>query len=1244
MADNEPLKKENIIPQIIEEEMKKSYLDYSMSVIVGRALPDVRDGLKPVHRRILYAMQQMGMTYNKPFKKCARIVGEVLGKFHPHGDIAVYDALVRMVQDFSLRYPLIKGQGNFGSVDGDSAAAMRYCVTGDSLVLTDKGLIPINSITNKSETPINLNVLSYDGKKNDATRFFNSGKHKTIKIETKAGYFIEGSYNHPILTWKVGPDFKPIISWKLLEELKEEDIVLINRNHNLFSKESLDLRRHYPMKGFKNEIKLPSKMNDELAFLLGALVSEGSFHNKQILFNNKDMTFYNKIKSIIVSQFKGVQIYERDVKGDCKELSIYEQKIVLFLQNLGFKASKAHEKEVPFSVLMSTKENIKNFLTGLFEGDGSVQLAVDKRHGGKSVQLTYDSKSGKLIEQLKVILLNFGIISNKPYVDKRNNCLRLFLSSYENIFRFKQEIGFFSKRKNEILKNIETINSSRLSKTDFVPFLNDYLRQKYCSTFIDKNNFDRYNSLKKNYNLLVKNIDREDKQLIDWLLKNRFYFDQIVEIKRNNELKEVYSIKVNSNCHSFVANGFINHNTEAKLNKIAEEMLLDIDKETVKFVPNFDGSLEEPLFLPSKVPNLLINGSSGIAVGMATNIPPHNLSEVADATKFLIDNPNASVEQLMHFVHGPDFPTAGIISGKNGIKSAFTTGRGRIVVKAKTEIENKNNRQNIIVTEIPYQVNKSELIEHIADLVKDKKINDISDIRDESNREGIRVVIMLKKEAIPEIVLNQLMKQSNLQTTFGVIMLALVNNEPKVLNLRELIMYFIGHRRIVVRKRTVFDLKEAEAKAHILEGLIIALRDIDATIKMIKESKAAEEARAVLMSELAITEKQAQAILDMKLQRLTGLEQEKIRNDHKETMELIVDLKSILADEKKILQIIKNELDEIKKNYGDARKTQIIHEEEEEIVAEDLIVPEEMVISITHSGYCKRQAVDVYKSQRRGGKGMIAATTKDEDFVEDLFVANTHTHVLFFTNKGTVRWLKVYEIPEAGRTAKGTAIVNLLRLGEGEKVTAYVPVVNFEKGYLFLSTKQGTVKKTDISEFANPRKSGIIAIGLDEGDELISALLTDGMKNIMIATRKGIAVRFSEEDVRSIGRSGKGVRGINLEEGDEVVSTVIADDGKTVLTVTENGYGKRTDVSEYRHINRGGKGVTNILCSERNGNVVDVKIVTDEDDLMLISQKGIGIRTSAKDISVIGRATQGVRIMKLEEGDKVAAVAKVVKE
>jgi len=800
-----------VVQKVIEEEMKQSYVDYAMSVIVGRALPDVRDGLKPVHRRVLFAMYGLGLRHDKPFKKCARIVGECLGKFHPHGDAAIYDTLVRMAQNFSLRYPFVQGHGNFGSQDGDRSASMRY--------------------------------------------------------------------------------------------------------------------------------------------------------------------------------------------------------------------------------------------------------------------------------------------------------------------------------------------------------------------------------------------------------------------------------------------------TEARLSKLAEEMLEDIDKRTVKFTPNFDNSEKEPSVLPSKLPSLLVNGTSGIAVGMATNMAPHNMGEVVDGIISQIDNPEVTTEELMQHIKGPDFPTGGLICGRNGIINAYSTGRGRVVVRAKTEIEESKGKQSIIVNEIPYMVNKAELVGHIASLVRDKKINGISDLRDESDREGMRIVIELRKDSNVDVVLNQLYQHSRLQTTFGINMLALVNNEPKVLNLKEIIGHYINHRKDVVRKRTLFELNKAQNRAHILEGLIIALDNIDNVIKLIKASKSADTARVSLISNFELSEDQANAILEMRLQRLTSLEQESIRKEHKELLKLIEELKSILQNPQKILDIIKNELIGLKEKYNDERRSQIIELEATELNMEDLVEKGDMVVTITHSGYIKRLPLDTYKQQKRGGKGVIATKMREEDYVRDLFIANTHSYLLFFTNKGRVYWLKVYYIPEASRQAKGKAIVNLLNLEKGEKVSAFIPVRKFDnERFLVMGTKRGVVKKTKLAAYSNPRKGGIIAITLDGEDGLINVKLTDGSKQIILATKNGAAVRFKEGDVRATGRSAQGVRGIRLRENDEVIGMVVADDRKNLLSVTENGYGKRTKVADYRLISRGGSGVRNIICSERNGKVVSINSVSDDDDVLFISQRGIVIRVPVSNISVIGRATQGFRLMRLGEGDRVVATTKIVKK
>jgi DNA gyrase subunit A len=797
-----------VISVDIKNEMKKCYIDYAMSVIVGRALPDVRDGLKPVHRRILYSLQELGLTPEKGYRKCARIVGDVLGKYHPHGDSSVYDALVRMAQDFALRYMLVDGHGNFGSVDGDSAAAMRY--------------------------------------------------------------------------------------------------------------------------------------------------------------------------------------------------------------------------------------------------------------------------------------------------------------------------------------------------------------------------------------------------------------------------------------------------TEAKMNKIAVEMLRDINKNTVDFMPNFDGEEQEPVVLPSRFPNLLVNGSSGIAVGMATNIPPHNLGEIIDGTIMLIDNPESTVLELMTKVNGPDFPTGATIMGKAGIRAAYETGKGKVIVRAKAEIEEENGRHSIIVTEIPYQVNKAKLIENIADLVKDKKITGISDLRDESDREGMRIVIELKRDANPNVVLNLLYKHTKLQDTFGIIMLALVNNEPKVLNLKEILENYIAFQKEVITRRTVFDLNKAEARAHILEGLKIALDNIDEVISIIRNSNTSEIAKNTLMERFNLSEKQSQAILEMRLRRLTGLERDKIEEEYNELMKQIEYLKSILASEEKLLGVIKDELLEIKAKYSDERRS-TIEKIVNEIDIEDLIQEEDVVITLTHSGYIKRISADTYSAQKRGGKGIQAMSTKEDDFVEHLMITSTHSDVLFFTNRGRVYKLRAYEIPDAGRQAKGTNIINIIAIEPDETIQTVLTVTDDRKeGFLFMGTKQGIVKKTPLSEFKNLRKNGLIAISLKDGDELLKVKNTYGDANIMVVTQNGYAVRFTEKDVRSMGRTASGVKAINLKEDDIAVCMDIAVDGEELLVISENGYGKRTPISEYKLQNRGGVGLITYKISEKTGKLAGATICKVDDELMLINSSGVAIRINVSDISVTSRSAMGVTLMRTHEDEKVVAIAKIL--
>ena len=796
---------DRIRPIDLEREMRKSFISYAMAVIITRALPDVRDGLKPVHRRILYAMHELGVTPDKPFRKCARIVGDVLGKYHPHGDSSVYGALVRLAQDFATRYPLVEGQGNFGSVDGDGAAAMRY--------------------------------------------------------------------------------------------------------------------------------------------------------------------------------------------------------------------------------------------------------------------------------------------------------------------------------------------------------------------------------------------------------------------------------------------------TEARMSKINLQMLADIDKETVDFAPNFDETLMQPTVMPCRYPNLLVNGSSGIAVGMATNIPPHNLGEVIDGVVRLIDNPEATSQELMDAIHGPDFPTGGIILGRRGIYDTYTTGRGRIIVRAKTDIEPMpNNRQRIVVTEIPYMVNKAVLVSKIAELVHDKKLEGISDIRDESDREGMRIVIELKRDVNAAVVLNYLYKHTQMQDAFGAIMLALVDGEPKVLSLREMLRHYLDHQKDVITRRTRYDLDKAEARAHILEGLLIALDNIDEIVRIIRASANTAVAKEQLMERFGLSDKQAQAILDMRLARLTGLERERLQEEYAELEKTIAYLRAVLADEKMVLAIIREEILEIKEKYADERRTEITAMEGE-IDPEDLIQEDSVVITLTHFGYVKRIPRMTYRSQNRGGKGVQGMTTREEDYAEKLLVTSTHAEIMFFTNRGRVYSLKGYEIPEAGRTARGTAIVNLLQLDGGEKVTAMVPLPRErEQGYLVMATRGGLIKKTGSDEFANLRKTGLIAIALREDDELIGVELTKGGSELMLATRMGQAIRFPESDVRPMGRNSMGVRSIDLADGDEVISVAKVEEGKQVLAITQGGYGKRTELSEFRSQSRGGKGILAMRLTEKTGLMAAQMLVSDDEDIMLITDDGTIIRMPVSGISVIGRVAQGVRVMRVEDERRIVGV------
>ncbi|RCW42941.1 DNA gyrase subunit A [Paenibacillus prosopidis] len=683
--------------------------------------------------------------------------------------------------------------------------------------------------------------------------------------------------------------------------------------------------------------------------------------------------------------------------------------------------------------------------------------------------------------------------------------------------------------------------------------------------------------------------------------------------------------------------------TEARLSKIAMELLRDINKETIDFAPNYDGEESEPVVLPARYPNLLVNGVTGIAVGMATNIPPHNLNEVIDGVQALIRNPDITPLELMDYIKGPDFPTAGFVMGRQGIRQAYLTGRGSVTMRARATIEENGGKARIIVHELPYQVIKARLVEKIAELVREKKIEGITDLRDESDRNGMRVVIELRRDVTPSVVLNNLYKHTQLQSNFGINMLALVNGEPKTLNLRDMLYHYLQHQIEVIRRRTEYDLKKAEARAHILEGLRIALDHLDEVIALIRASQTTDEAREGLIARFSLSHEQAQAILDMRLQRLTGLERDKIEAEYAELMRKIAEYKAILADEQLVLDIISTELAEVQERFGDERRTELMASDEE-ILDEDLIPREDVIISITHSGYIKRLPVTTYRSQKRGGKGVVGMGTKEDDFVEHLFVSNTHHYLLFFTNKGKVYKLKAYEIPDLSRTARGTPIINLIQIEQGETINAVIPVKDFDsEHFLFFATRQGVVKKTPLDDYVNIRKVGLIAISLREDDDLIGVKLTDGNQEIIMGTAQGMSIRYSEQDVRSMGRSATGVKGIQLDDDDTVIDMDVIVPDKDILIVTSKGYGKRTPVADYRIQNRGGKGIKTLNVTDKNGPIVSLKVVENDEDLMIMTASGTMIRTSMEGISTMGRNTQGVRLINTREDDTVATVTRVAR-
>ncbi|MBU1203685.1 MAG: DNA gyrase subunit A [Nanoarchaeota archaeon] len=1267
--------KEKINQRLIEEEMKESYMSYAMSVIVSRALPDVRDGLKPVHRRVLYTMNQLNLLPAKPFRKSATVVGNVMSRYHPHGDAAIYDALVRLAQPFSLRYPLVDGQGNFGCFTEDTKIALT-----DGRNLDFRGLIREHKKGKKNYTyTINKrgNIEIAEIKKARLTK----KDQKIMKVILDNNEEIKCTLNHKFMlrngTYKEAKDLKPgdslmplylrlstekdkskpsLQGYQMVHQPKTEEWVSChsladswNLKNNIYGKSDGRIRHHMDFNKLNNNPCNIKRIRWK---------DHWSLHAEHASKLHKNEEYREKIA-------KGRKNFWKDPKNKedySKRLSKrnkenwknkdYRKKMKVFLSEVNIEYIKKHperRKEISKRATKTLKKLWKNP-----EYRERRINSLKERWENPIYRKEQTERMKKLSKKI------WSDPKHKEYISKLTKKRWKHKEYRENIINAY-------KRKWETDPNFRSYFLKILTENGKKSNYNNFLRVCKKTIELHENlNEENYEKVRVNYN------SRKGAGIIKFHIALEKFFDNNLErlyeelgiqtIKLNHKVKKIIFLKKTQNVydltidhtHNFaLASGVFVHNsidndppaaqryTETRLKKTAVTMMNDIEKDTVNFHPNFDNTLKEPEVLPATLPNLLVNGASGIAVGMATNIPPHNLTEVVDGIIYVIDNPQCEIKEITKHIKGPDFPTGASIIGNNGIKSAYQTGRGRIILRAKTEI----GKQNIIVTEIPYQTNKAGLIESIADLVKEKKIEGIADIRDESDRKGIRVLIKLKQNVNPEIVLNQLFKHTQLEQTFSIILLAIVNGEPKVLNLKEIVECYIAHRKEVVTRRTKFDLEKSRKRVHILEGLKIALSNIDSVIKTIKSSKDAAQASEALQEKFKLTKEQAEAILDMKLQRLTSLEQGKIDEEHKGLVKLIRELEEILASEKRIFFIIKKELLEIKEKFGDTRRTRIQAGEKEEIEIEDLIHEQDIVITRTYAGYIKQSPLSSYRQQKRKGAGIIATGTKENDFVQDIFVTSNRNHLLFFTNSGQIHWLKAYELPEGKRYSRGKALINLLKLNKNEKVNEILPIQGLKQsGHLVFMTRQGIIKKTAISEYANPRKGGIKAINLKDNDEVVDVKLITGEDNIIIATRKGMAVKIRNKDIRPMGRAAAGVRGIKLKQDDEVMGMDLAAENEAILTATENGYGKRTILSDYRLIKRGGSGVINIKVTEKNGKVIGIKTVSDNDEVMFITKKGVTIRISASQISKTGRATQGVRIIKLKPGDHLVQIAKIARE
>ncbi len=1230
-----PQGRSRVEPVGLEVEMQRSYLDYAMSVIVGRALPDVRDGLKPVHRKILYAMYDSGYRPDRGYVKCSRVVGDVMGQFHPHGDSAIYDSLVRMAQSWSLRYPLIDGNGNFGSPGNDPAAAMRYCLTADALIRTGEGTLRIGDVAPdaapNSEHDIDLKVYDRSGDLVRASKLFHSGEHPTLRLRTREGYELTGTRNHPLLCLASIAGV-PTLVWKLLEEIKPGDRVVLQRV-------------------VADEVGYPALEAVEAAIVAGAFVSEGWVSERRAGFNNVDRDFFGRVLAAYDHAVGGPRyVSARKIASgsvlheiDVQDLSHLRRSLLGELAG-----HRSAGKFVPSFVWSAAPVVKRAFLQALFEGDGSSSLLARG-----SIQISYSTRSDRLAREVQLLLLEFGVVSRVCRYAKGE--IKVVVSNRRDARTFAATVGFLGRKQAKLQSELAAVPiASTALSTDHVPFVAEFLRQHGASRWTERDwlrrhNVDRIERWERDRAEITARItDAEVLAVVGPLVDGRFYYAEVADIT-DAGVQAVYSLRVETDTHDFVANGFVSHNTECKLDPLAMEMLRDIDEDTVDMGPNYDGRAQEPAILPSRIPNLLINGADGIAVGMATKIPPHNLREIAEAVQWCLTNPEAdeatTLAELIKIVKGPDFPTAGLIVGTTAIHEAYRTGRGSIRMRAVVEAEEDNRgRTSLVVTELPYQVNPDNLAERVAELVREGKLAGIADIRDESSgRTGMRLMLVLKRDAVAKVVLNNLYKHTQLQETFGANMLALVDGVPRTLNLAQFVRFYVEHQIEVIVRRTQYRLRKAEERAHILRGLVKALDALDEVIALIRRSPTVDDARTGLIQLLDIDEIQAGAILDMQLRRLAALERQKIIDELAEIEVKIADLRDILAKPERQRKIVSDELSAVVDRWGDERRTQIVPFDGE-VSMEDLIAREDVVVTITRTGYAKRTKLDAYRSQRRGGKGVSGATLRQDDIVSHFFICSTHDWILFFTNKGRVYRAKAYELPEASRVARGQHVANLLAFQPDEQIAQVIEIPNYQVApYLVLGTKQGLVKKTKLEEFDFNRSGGIIAINLRDDDELVGASLIGPDDDLLLVSKHAQAIRFSANDdaLRPMGRATSGVIGMRFGDGDELLAMEVVRDSMDVLVATNGGYAKRTPIDEYPVQGRGGKGVLTAKITERRGGLVGAVVISPDDELFAITSNGGVIRTPVKPVRrTRDRNTMGVKLMDLPDGVTLVAIAR----